>query len=103
MKTVLLAGCLLFATAAFGQAVGGSSISAEPTVIEFRSHDRQATQHDMGRPENVMEESPTIVEHGTRPLWEVAPPHHEIPLGDIARALREEHAVAKKSKVVWTN
>lgn len=102
MKTALLVFCLAFGTAAFGQ-VAASSISAEPTVTEFHSHERQAVQHDMARPGNVMEESNSFVEHGVRPLWELAPPSHEIPLGDIARALKQNHVVAKKSSIIWTN
>ncbi len=103
MRIAILISCLVFlAGAAFGQ-VAASSLSAQPTFVEFQTHDQHASQHDMGRIQNVMEESVDYVGHGERPLWEVAPPVHEVSLGEAARALRAEHATAKKSKVVWTN
>jgi len=104
MRIAILIFCLVFfvAGAAFGQ-VAASSISAQPTIVEFQTHDQHASQHDMGRTQNVMEESIDYVGHGERPLWEVAPPVHEVSLGEAARALKAEHAAAKKSKIVWTN
>jgi len=38
---------------------------------------------------------------GERPLWEFGPVSQPIPLGDIARAFRKEHAAAKKAQRVF--
>jgi hypothetical protein len=44
-----------------------------------------------------------VYARGERPLWEVAPVSQAVPLGDVARMLRKEHATAKKADVVWEN
>ncbi len=105
MKTTLLVlGLLCFAGAAFGQAtVGGIGLSAEPVVYEFQSHAGHASQTDMGRHQNIMEQYTNVQAHGVRPLWEVATPAYVVPLGDSARMLRKEHMYAKKAEIVWNN
>jgi hypothetical protein len=104
MKTVLLVFSLLCATAAFGQAAGGGgALSNEPQMVEFHSHEQHASQHDMARVQSVMEQSGYFHARGERPLWEVAPVSHEMPLGDVARIQRAVHATAKKAQVVWTD
>jgi len=105
MKTTLLVlGLLCFAWAAFGQAtVGGVGLSAEPIVYEFQSHTGHASQTEMGRHQEIMEQFNNVQAHGVRPLWEVATPAYVVPLGDSARMLKKEHLDAKKAVVVWTN
>jgi hypothetical protein len=99
MKTTLFLFLFLCAGAAFGQ----TSVSSEAQPIEFASHERHASQQSMARSQDVMETSTSFVGHGQRPLWEVQPAPRVVPLGDIARYLRKEHAAAKKSKVIWEN
>ena len=105
MKTTLLVvGLLCFAGAAFGQAtVGTSGLSAEPVVYQFQSHEGHASQMDMGRHQDIMEQYSNVHAHGVRPLWEVAKPAYVVPLGDSARMLRKEHLDAKKAEIVWNN
>ena len=100
MKTTLLVlSFLCFAGAAFGQAsVGGVGISAEPVVYEFRSHAGHASQMELGRHQNIMEQSTNVQAHGVRPLWEVATPAYVVPLGDSARMLKKEHTVRQESR-----
>jgi len=98
-KTTILALCFLCATAAFGQI----SLSSEAHPTEFSSHQEHASQPGMARSQNVMEQSTSFHGQGQRPLWEVQPAARTIPLGDIARAVRKEHAAAKKSTIVWEN
>jgi len=57
----------------------------------------------MGREESLLQPSAHFTARGERPLWEVATLPEAVPLGDIARALREERDVLKKSEVVWVN
>jgi hypothetical protein len=100
MKTTIFALCFLCATAAFGQT---SYLNSDAHMTEFSSHVEHAAQPGMAQSQNVMEQSSSFHGQGQRPLWEVQPAAHTIPLGDIARALRKEHAAAKKSTVVWEN
>jgi hypothetical protein len=104
MKTVFFLFCVMCATAAFGQAVAGVSVlSAEPVSIVPPSHPRQATHQDLLSEQSLLGTSVNISAHGERPLWEFAPKTVEVPLGDVARALREDHKVAKKSATIVEN
>jgi len=99
MKTMIFAFCFLCATAAFGQ----TYVNSDAHATEFSSHVERASQPGMARSQNVMEQSSSFHGQGQRPLWEVQPAARTIPLGDIARAVRKEHAAAKKSTIVWEN
>jgi hypothetical protein len=99
MKTTIFALCFLCATAAFGQGY----LNGESHPTEFPSHVEHASQQGMAQSQNVMEQSSSFHGQGQRPLWEVQPAARTIPLGDIARAVRKEHAAAKKSTIVWEN
>ncbi|MBZ5652717.1 MAG: hypothetical protein LAO18_19790 [Acidobacteriia bacterium] len=105
MKTALLVwGILVFAGAAFGQASSGAmGLNAEPIVYEFQSHPGHASQMEMGKHQDIMEQFTNVQAHGVRPLWEAAKPAYVVPLGDSARMLKKEHMNAKKAEVVWTN
>ena len=57
----------------------------------------------LAKTENLQEQSTYLYAQGERPLWEVhVPVPVEMPLGDVARMLKKEHAAAKKSDKVWT-
>ena len=104
MKTVFFSFCVMCASAAFGQAtIGASALSAEPTSVMVPTHPRHADHQDLLTEQSLLGTSVNISAHGERPLWEFAPKTVEIPLGDIARALREDHKVAKKSATVVEN
>jgi len=104
MKTLILGLCFFGATAAFGQAVGGaSSLSSEPTVIQFLSHPTHASWQHLARTEDLLQESTVTSAHGERPVWEVMHPAAQPPLGDTARLLRKEHETARKASLRWEN
>ena len=104
MKITLVLFCFLCATAAFGQSsLGGSTMSSEPRMLPMPSHPARAKQQPMGERQNILVNSAVVSAHGERPLWEFAPKKHEIPLGDVARIFRKEHATAKKAVIVWDN
>lgn len=67
------------------------------------SHPRQATRQRLSTGEDLREDTQVVSAQGERPLWEVAPKHREVPLGDIARELRKQHEVVKKSDTIWEN
>jgi hypothetical protein len=100
MRITFLLFCGLCATAAYGQAA--AVLSAEPVPICVPNHPQHATAKPMLVEQSLVSSHYTYAQ-GERPLWEVAPKKVEVPLGDVARALRREHAVAKKSATVVEN
>lgn len=97
MKTTLFALLLLCAATGFGQV--GSAISNEPQILNIPSHQEHASQHGLQSEQSLL--FTTYSDHsarGERPLWEAgAKPPAEIPLGDIARMFRNEHAASRKA------
>lgn len=96
MKTLLTIAFLFFASAAFGQI----NFNQPQTIFGNRAeHMQHATRSDM-RPEHNLQGSwLASTATGERPLWEFKP-EPETPLGDIARAYREEHAKEPKATIV---
>jgi hypothetical protein len=101
MKTTLIVLFLLCATAAFGQAAAG--LNAEPQMVQFMTHPQHAAVQAMGQEQNLLVSSGYTSARGERPLWEVMVPAPQVPLGDTARILKQEHALAKKATIVWSN
>jgi len=97
MKTTLFTLFLLAASAAFGQSIGASVIPSEPNVFRIPSHPAHASQKMLTSEQSILFTSDNPSAHGERPLWEVVKPAPEVPLGDIARMLREEHSSVKKA------
>ena len=101
MKTAVFAMCVLCASAAFGQ-VGGS-ISSQVQPLSFESHPVHASRQALATEQSLNGGETLVYAQGERPLWELATPVHETPLGDSARALRQEHLMAKKAAKCWQN
>lgn len=57
----------------------------------------------MGQEQNLLQRSTYLYARGERPLWESMPERVAMPLGDVARLLRQEHATAKKASRVVEN
>ena len=98
MKTTLFALLFLCATTAFGQAAG-NAFTSEPQPIQIPSHQQHTTQQFMPTGQSLLIDSyGNTSATGERPLWEVgAKPPAEVPLGDVARLLRMQHASVKKA------
>jgi hypothetical protein len=104
MKALLVAAFLLAASAAFGQSGSGASVlNNQPIILTLPSHPEHAAYLPMGQEQNLRERSAFTFGKGEQPLWQFAPVTNEEPLGDIARAFREEHAKAKKADFIRTN
>jgi hypothetical protein len=101
MKTLFVLLCLLLTTAAFGQAIGYASINNQPVVIQIPSHPLHAAREPMAQEQSLIAGSAYISAQGERPLWEVARIPETMPLGDVARLLRKQHATAKKAIIVF--
>jgi hypothetical protein len=104
MKTALfiLSVCILCSTAALAQqSVSASPLNPQPIITQFDSHPNRAIQTPMAKTENLQEQSTYLYAQGERPLWEVhVPVPVEMPLGDVARMLRKEHALSKRASIV---
>ena len=100
MKTTL---CLIFlfcATAAFSQTA--PVLSSQASAIQMPDHALHASQHDLAQSQNLLEHSDYSYAQGERPLWEFGPTGPPpVPLGDLARAARVEHAHDKKAQIIW--
>jgi hypothetical protein len=105
MKTLLFTLCLLLTTVAFGQSAG--SISNQPQVREVPSHTLHAAPQPMAREASLLVASRNVSAQGEKPLWEAvgstepARVPDAMPLGDVARLLRRQHATAQKATVVF--
>ena len=100
MKAAFLALFLICTTGAFGQGY----LSSEPQIYVPPDHPGHARNHSMATDQNLRgDESPYTYAHGERPLSDVAQTSTQIPLGDIARQLKKEHASEKKARIVWEN
>ena len=57
----------------------------------------------MAQEQNLLANSSYSFAQGERPLWEVQPLSHSVPLGDVARRMKKEHETAKKADIIWNN
>src|SRR5262249_27569912 len=98
MKTTIVVLFLLVAATAFGQA----SAPAMGNTINFPDHALHAEMHNLGSEQSLVGGGEITYAQGERPLWEFGPFSQPVPLGDIARAYRQqkEKQPIKKSEVV---
>ncbi len=104
MKTATMVAIMFCTTVALGQTIGGTV--GGPTMsrpYEMITHEQHASFSSMGREQSLFDRGSSVdVAQGEIPLAEVPlAPHHEIPLGDVARALRKQHETAKKASFVF--
>lgn len=104
MKTTILVACLFVAASAFGQTAGyltGPTVTG--STVQMYDHPMAAAHHDMGEQKSLLSGSQYTYAQGERPLWEFALPDESKPLGDVARELKKEHNIARKSTFVYVN
>jgi len=87
---------------AVGQ-VSGGTMNSQAHALVMSGNPQHASQTAMSAEQSLIGHSTTFSAHGERPLWEVMPEAPVVPLGDSARALKKEHAAAKKAVIVWSN
>lgn len=105
--SILVLGTFIFCAAgAFGQ-VNMSSVNSAPVVgFQMPDHPQTASRLGMGLERDLLELSQNISMKGEMPLWEameMMPAPYVTPLGDSAREIRKEHALAAKAVIVWNN
>lgn len=104
MKTLLLAFvCVAASVGAAAQSYGGGAMNAQPQMLVMPDYTQHASQTPLATSQDLLEHSGSSSAHGEVPLWEAMEPAPVTPLGDLARELRKEHAVARKAVKVWTN
>jgi hypothetical protein len=96
MKTVIGTLFILCATSAFSQSI----ISSEVRPLGFSEHREHASQHAMAQEVSLFENSSYSYAKGEVPLAELGSPIYRVPLGDLARAARKEHANDRKAEKV---
>jgi len=105
MKKAFLLVFLFCAAASFAQSVAGVTVTsseAHPMVVQ--SHPEHAAVRPLAQEQSILQSNAYSIAHGERPLWEVAPPPRPVvPLADSARALRKEHATARKATRIFEN
>jgi hypothetical protein len=102
MKIILVLSCIFFASLTWGQA-SLSVMNGQPQPLHQASNPKHASQVPMSREESLLSSGAYTSGKGERPLWEVAPPSHTTPLGDVARALKKEHEAARKATFIREN
>lgn len=95
----LFAVCILASGAAAGQAAGSFYLNSQPQMLVMPEHAQHASQMPLAPEQDLREQSTYIYAQGERPAWEFMPAPRFVPLADLARTLREEHARAKKTAV----
>jgi hypothetical protein len=105
--SILVLGiCIFCAAGAFGQVNMGSVNSAPVEGFQLPDHPQVASRMGMGLERDLLEVSQNISVKGEMPLWEameMMPVRYVAPLGDLAREIRKEHALAPKAVIVWNN
>jgi hypothetical protein len=101
MKTLLCAVCFLgclSTTAAFSQSA--AVLSSNPQPMQMAEHSEHASQHAMAQETTLLDTSAYAYAKGEVPLSELGSIPREIPLGDVARALRKQRAMKGAPKAV---
>jgi hypothetical protein len=91
---------LIFCSTAHAQA---GVLSNQPMVLELPDHPEHAAPHDMATERPIVGQGANTYTYaqGERPLWEFGPISQPVPLGDVARAYRQQKLTAKKADVVF--
>lgn len=101
MKKIVFLLCILSTTAAFAQYYG-SGRSNQPQVYEFQSNPAHANYAPLANEQSILASASYTSAQGERRASDFPQPE-PAPLGDVARELKKQHALLKKSKVVWIN
>ena len=101
MKTTIFVICLLCATTSAVAQAAASASQGQPQMLRMAENPQHASEHDMATEQSLLKCSAYSYAKGERPLWEFGPVSQPpVPLGDVARAYRAGHTLAKKAEVI---
>jgi hypothetical protein len=95
----LLAVCILGSVGAAGQTVG-SYWNSQAQMLVMPEHPQHASQTPLAQDQDLRERSTYVYAQGERPAWEFMPAPAFVSIADLARSLKDQHAMAKKAVVV---
>ena len=87
--------CLLFVTSASAQNV--PVLNNNSTPLQMVEHPEHASVHSMQAESSLVSGTGYSYAQGEQPLWQFGSDKQEIPLGDVARAQRKQHAGDRKA------
>lgn len=94
----LTAFLVLSSSMLVAQSSGGVAVyNSEAHALYMPSHDQHAGEAGLASERGLYVRTATAIGDGERPLWEFGSPKVEVPLGDVARLYREQHATVKKA------
>lgn len=103
MKKILFVMCLALTTAATAQiSLGGNTLNSQVQSPSFSSHPQHAAYTAMSQEQNILGSASYASAQGERPASDFPQPEG-VSLGVVARELRDQHATAKKARVIWVN
>ena len=79
-----------------------ASISSQAHPYHPPENPAHASRHTLAAEQYVLSGTAYSSAQGEKPAWEL-PRAPEVPLGDIARRLRTDHATLKKARFVYEN
>jgi hypothetical protein len=97
MKTLLCTFVILCATSVFSQSV----VTSDVQPLRISDHPQHASQHALAQESNLFGGSTYSYAKGEVPLAELGSPIAYVPLGDLAREARKEHANDRKAVKVF--
>ena len=96
----LLAVCILSSVGAAGQTVSSYWMNSQPQMLVMPEHPQHASQTPLAQDQDLRERSTYVYAQGERPAWEFMPAPAFVSIADLARTLRDQHAMVKKAIVV---
>ena len=96
----LFALCIFGALGAHGQTVNGYLLNSEPQRLVMPEHPQRASQTQLAQEQDLRERSTYTYAQGERPAWEFMALPPFVPIAELARTFRDEHARAKKAVVI---
>ncbi|HTW59667.1 MAG TPA: hypothetical protein VMD99_16180 [Terriglobales bacterium] len=90
---------LILGPAAHAQA----SLVDTPQIVQVPEHVLHAEQHAMAQEHSLVGGGSDTYSYarGEEPLWEFGPVTQPVPLGDVARAYRQQKLTAKKAEIIF--
>jgi hypothetical protein len=101
MKKILFVLLLLSANAAFGQYVI-NHVDSQPQIFSIPEHPAHASYAPMAGERSIVGGGTSYFGQGDRPASDF-PQMASVPLGDMARELKKQHARVKKARIIWEN